>query len=129
MQSNDSLFFARGVELIDENKVNSFDSVGYTKIKNRLDLLLINPIEFIKDIVNENIDSGLWDEKAKNIMFRPLRELAEVVIKRKRTGENSVEFKKLKTNLKKLEEEKFKNEKEFLEIDQVIKDQLKISID
>ena len=129
MQSNDSLFFARGVELIDENKVNSFDSVGYTKIKNRLDLLLINPIEFIKDIVNENIDSGLWDEKAKNIMFRPLRELAEVVIKRKRTGENSVEFKKLKTNLKKLEEEKFKNEKEFLEIDQVIKDQIKISID
>ncbi|KAH0795473.1 hypothetical protein GPJ56_000686 [Histomonas meleagridis] len=85
--SQDEERFQRGMKLMEENLPG--ESMQYSKIQGRLDSLLLRPISIISDIATEKSDPNAWNAHINSIDFKPLRELAELIANRKRSGENS----------------------------------------
>ena len=76
----------------------SFSEVKYESVQEKLDKVLLHPINAISSIVNEEEPNCEVD----SIVFPPLKDLALQVIERKKSGENSKDIQKLKDEIEQL---------------------------
>jgi hypothetical protein len=88
-----------------------------------MDELVGSPITMISDIVQETTDESQWDSQIQTFRFEPLRRLAELIVTRKRSGENWKEFGELRRevadlrgSVAMLQAEKAQREQEILSI-------------
>ena len=99
---------------IEENQFLNAEEQGISYIRNlhirrksdsvvslfrkEVEYALYRPIKLIASIANEEIPESQWDLQVNSISCQALKQLAEIIIQRKRSGENS-------TNLKQITEE------------------------
>ena len=83
------------------------------QVQLRLEAALIKPIDLIAEIVNEECPEEQWDTNIDLIKFQALRELAGIIAKRKRAGENSQNLKQLCDSINDLQELLKESQKEL----------------